>query len=116
MQVFSPMIFASGACVFDATCALANPSAGRGRPLRSTAPSAERFVRGSDLPISSRADCDWPTANVHSTAQRLDPIKMFSRPGGMRFPPKLSFAMLSYIARGRRQRYMDGIAKLSLLQ
>src|SRR5260221_7814183 len=87
MQVFSPTILASGACGFDATWALANPGAGRGRPLRWTEPSAERFVPGSELRMSSWGERDWPTASVHTkrTAQRLDPTIKFSRPGGMPF-------------------------------
>jgi hypothetical protein len=51
MQVFSPTAFASGACGFDATWAWANPSAGLGSPLRSTVPSAEKFVEGSELAV-----------------------------------------------------------------
>ena len=73
---FLPDARASGACGFVATCALANPGAGRGRPLRSGAPSVERFVDGSELATSSREGWDWPTASLHtrSAAPRLASI------------------------------------------
>src|ERR1700690_3335535 len=49
MQVFSPTALASGAEGLVATWAWAKPGAGRGNELRSTLPSAEKLVEGSEL-------------------------------------------------------------------
>src|ERR1700733_1161014 len=88
MQVFSPTARASGAPGFNATCAFAKPGAGRGRSLRATGPSQERFVDGSDLAASSDEARDWPTAHVQArnTAPRLAAVDKLSRPRIMPFP------------------------------
>src|ERR1700733_330860 len=80
MQVFSPTGRASGAPGFDATRAFAKPGAGRGRSLRSTVPSEERVVDGSDLAASSDEARDWPTAHVQArnTAPRLAAVDKLS--------------------------------------
>src|ERR1700722_3022861 len=88
MQVFSPTARAPDACGFSATCAFANPGAGRGRLPRSTVSSVERFVDGSDLETSSREGWDWPAENVHTRNQapRLAEIHKLSRPRVIPFP------------------------------
>src|ERR1700692_261176 len=72
MQVFSPTALASGTCGFDATWAWANPGAGLGIPLRSTVPSAEKFVEGSEL--------DWPIAGGHTRNTVAIAIRTLHRP------------------------------------
>src|ERR1700677_2649088 len=97
MQVLSPTALAPGACGFSATWALAKPGAGRGRLPRSV-PSVERFVDGSELAISSREGCDWPTATVHTRtrvqamtpAPTLTAIGRFNRPRVIPFSPHQS--------------------------
>src|SRR5271156_2246246 len=87
MQVFSPTGRAFGAPGFEATFALAKPGAGRGRLLRSGAPSAERLVDGSDFVTSSCDGRDWPTANVHrrNMLPKLAALDRLGRPRVMRF-------------------------------
>jgi hypothetical protein len=82
MQVFLPTARAPEDCGFSATRAFANPRTGRGRLLRSTVSSAERFVEGGDLKTSSRQGWDCPAANVHTSnpAPRLAVIHKLSAP------------------------------------
>src|SRR3979490_3277975 len=70
MQVFSPTALASGTWGFAATRALTKPGAGRGRELRSTVPSAEKLVDGSELLESFRAGWECATAQARTKVAR----------------------------------------------